>query len=979
MATQAELAVLRGTATQVKNESQVGGNTAGRVGGLFEGIVDALPSDEVIDGKISEAVNDIQPIVIEGNVDNAPDQEDLTSVNQGGTDVLKFKDKTYSPALFSGLGRVYLRKNIVTLEGTGKNVLTQAMVNTANTIYHIQYDYDLNGQTINIPAGCVLEFDGGSVKNGEIDLNGGVIQGDAKLGVPLLNAGNSSIHLSWFKGVTSDNDAIDNAILSMLASVNESKVLDGDNVALSLSKTIEFGDGKDIILKNLYIEFSASANGQSMFLFNEENNYAGSFALIENCTFVQTNSANYSNVHCLHLRDYSNTTKSKISNVLVKNFSGFMFLCESYLQEMEFEFFKGSIVGGFISFNKEYGTNQQYGDFAKGSSNILTFTQCGIDEGLNANSTIVDVFDVTRMISTILNSVVIQGANNGRTNVNIWNFTQYDNLHNCNVLSSGCWSEVTGMSNYAVLGMGVNLDCSTRFASSFYVKGEFVTINLQLQAIVAANVPRLFVIDANTYPTIKIKDSSNLYYFRNIFTTYRDVANISVDASCSANNVTQLRRLYYREGAAQNIIDYIFKNINRNSTDGYFIYDGEMRILRQIGIAGTGSMAFYQDQSEHPNYILTSPKKRAYFHLIYRVYPRVPVTSENLADFANCGLKNELGCLQGARYNPFVVGQSQVPEENIWREVLTDVYDKITSPQLYGYKRVGLDIVVSEIIDGMQALDSRVRIDPSDATKLIYLKKDETRHSVTKGLPVPSAEMAGLRYFDDTKMLPIIWNGEKWRGNNGYSPAHTFGTTANRPTSELKSSDEGFQYFDITLQKQLFGIVDFNTILISVTAPKRDIVVVNNTMVKGEKYRITTIAHTWNYVDVWLSKNQTVGDTADVRLVRLPAQNAVFIYDFIMQYDASEYPYVIIDSKDGSKDLPVDIYSGNIVWKEIDGAAAGVSRSGTFANKPSSADVYVGFRYFCTDKQTTEGATDGIEIIYKGNDVWVDVLGRVVS
>lgn len=166
MATQAEIAVLRGTATQVKNESQVGGNSAGRVGGLFEGIVDALPSDEVIDGKITQAVADIQPIVIEGDVDNAPDQEDLTSVNQGGTDVLKFKDKTYSPALFSGLGRVYLRKNIVTLEGTGKNVLTQAMVNTANTIYHIQYDYDLNGQTITIPAGCVLQFEGGSIKNG---------------------------------------------------------------------------------------------------------------------------------------------------------------------------------------------------------------------------------------------------------------------------------------------------------------------------------------------------------------------------------------------------------------------------------------------------------------------------------------------------------------------------------------------------------------------------------------------------------------------------------------------------------------------------------------------------------------------------------------------------------------------------------------------------------------------------------------------
>lgn len=66
-------------------------------------------------------------------------------------------------------------------------------------------------------------------------------------------------------------------------------------------------------------------------------------------------------------------------------------------------------------------------------------------------------------------------------------------------------------------------------------------------------------------------------------------------------------------------------------------------------------------------------------------------------------------------------------------------------------------------------------------------------------------------------------------------------------------------------------------------------------------------------------------------------------------------------------------------WIYYDGANAEVLRSGTFANKPASTDIYIGFRYFCTNRQTTEGATNGIEIIHKGNDVWVDALGRVVS
>lgn len=51
--------------------------------------------------------------------------------------------------------------------------------------------------------------------------------------------------------------------------------------------------------------------------------------------------------------------------------------------------------------------------------------------------------------------------------------------------------------------------------------------------------------------------------------------------------------------------------------------------------------------------------------------------------------------------------------------------------------------------------------------------------------------------------------------------------------------------------------------------------------------------------------------------------------------------------------------------------------SGTFANKP--AGVGIGYAYFCTDKQTTEGSTNGIMIYYKGSNTWVDALGRVVS
>lgn len=89
------------------------------------------------------------------------DEEDITAEDGN----LKLKDRAYDEANFSGKGYKILRKNIV----EGKNVLTQDMINEANTIYEIRYDFDLNGATINIPEGCILRFNGGMIRNGTIN------------------------------------------------------------------------------------------------------------------------------------------------------------------------------------------------------------------------------------------------------------------------------------------------------------------------------------------------------------------------------------------------------------------------------------------------------------------------------------------------------------------------------------------------------------------------------------------------------------------------------------------------------------------------------------------------------------------------------------------------------------------------------------------------------------------------------------------
>lgn len=81
-----------------------------------------------------------------------------------------------------------------------KNILTHEMISEENTIYIIQYDYDLNGQIITVPEGCVLEFDGGSINgSGNIVLQNTQIEGDAKLYVNVSGTlKNDVLYVRWF-------------------------------------------------------------------------------------------------------------------------------------------------------------------------------------------------------------------------------------------------------------------------------------------------------------------------------------------------------------------------------------------------------------------------------------------------------------------------------------------------------------------------------------------------------------------------------------------------------------------------------------------------------------------------------------------------------------------------------------------------------------------------------------------------------------
>ena len=223
----------------------------------------------------------VQPTANVTEIVNKPDDEDLHTVeNSEGVEVLQFSDKEYNASAFSGLGRVFLRKNI----SSGKNVLTQAMMNKANTRYIIQYDYDLDGETITVPEDCTLDFQGGSFKNGILKGNRTrVYAGLEKIFSTDLELSETwnieGIYAEWF-GAINDMETDSYEQLSHSVSICDSiqvPLLMKSNVKFMVTQPLNLprfgitGEGKDTCV--IYSKIANETSDTMAFTYGVPNDY----------------------------------------------------------------------------------------------------------------------------------------------------------------------------------------------------------------------------------------------------------------------------------------------------------------------------------------------------------------------------------------------------------------------------------------------------------------------------------------------------------------------------------------------------------------------------------------------------------------------------------------------------------------------------------------------------------------------------------
>lgn len=341
-----------------------------------QSVITNFNTQRVTPEMLSEATKQLINTAGGGTINNLPDDEDLTSQDDGtGSNVLKLADRSYNPTNFSGKGYKILRKNIV----DGKNILTQDMINQANTVYEIRYDYDLNDVEITIPQNCILQFNGGSFDNGALVCNNTFIKGNNCLKLINIKGDiyNNIIYSDWFCMVKISVNEFMNDSYSDISDYNNTVMQN----CIDNQFSIFFGSGIYIFSKPLYYtwtnkmygiyaeETSKMAKDTVLYFPNSEGLYFGNenwfsiYGLSIKNVFID------SKEHCVYFKK----TQNEAANIT-----------RAFFENVAFHSLNGDCIndeGGVNSYDNHFrdclfSTNNEHGFINRFGTLIITIDTC---------------------------------------------------------------------------------------------------------------------------------------------------------------------------------------------------------------------------------------------------------------------------------------------------------------------------------------------------------------------------------------------------------------------------------------------------------------------------------------------------------------------------------------------------------------------------------------------------------------------------
>lgn len=800
---------------------------------------------------VNTIMSDYRPIEISGDVSNAADEEDLTSVNIGGTEVIKLKDKVYAPTIYSGLGKKYLRKNMV----DGVNVLTQEMISDANTIYHIQYDYMLS-ENITVPANCVLEFDGGSIKstnNSVITGTGTIINTDVTYNIFNAALGGGFIlpyvDVRWFGGISDYNE----------------KLGTGTDNSFAFERAINV-IGK--YYNGLYIRLS----GQ--YLIGTD---------IETVYDVNIWGSHFNSRNLLNSTDVSDVTSPSLI-AIGAGVTAFKMVGRN----------KSNARSRYCNFNIK--NIKVVGD--RTTSKFILFSA----QGAPARYSVIEEVEAKGILYFLEIS-----ADDANTML-------------AGLTATRCYCYSSGKFIYAY---------STK-------TGEMI--------------PR-------TVSNLIIENSTIEHNGERCIDIGSGFGNVIIK-----NNILegQLSPIYVKASVIE-----ISDNYFESNTGDYVI-------------TAFGNASFDKNiLTIKNNFYNSSIAVRADFFNIF-----------DNADFLNFSGSSSFSiCVLHCSYENFNLNWIS----NYCHFTQFPLLDRLDSPQVYNGKSVngyiGRKVTTSGQIDIFSVFIEDLTNDifvsfQSDALVYVSLLPSKTSsYSAVIGhnnaVAVVRFTPTNLRknYFFAGLANSVVCGAKviKIMSDISIQKEENVVKSNTAPTFQFK---EGFRYYDNTLSKKLIakGFYElFNTYGIGGSSAASKTKVISNPFTEGTHYKVNVSNHGNVYLKFGFAKEETA-TAADFYITTTQIGTTPFEFDGV---DTTEYPYLFLQCNENFAVI-LTVQEQKLKFVDLNGYLP-VSTSGTFADKPAAADIYVGFKYFCTDKQTAEGATDGIEIIHKGSDVWVDALGRVVS
>ena len=656
-----------------------------------------------------------------------------------------------------------------------RNILTPIMMNQPNTIYEIRYDFDLNGETIEMQEGCTLKFKGGSFDKGKI--KGNSTQIIAKKESVFANVTitgtweNTESYPEWFNakgdGVSDDRDAINNAV-----KVSKKVVFDG-------SKTYALLAYKDDII----------ADKHSGIIVKDDTILEGN-----QCTLkvINYNNLGYNAICCYD-----------VSNVSIRNFN----VIGDRTKETE-------------SSKNEYG----YGIGIHGSSNI-TISNCYtcncMGDGIyiaSKNNNTGDEFNSKH--------IIIQNCKSEKNYRNALSLICCEDVKIYN-------SEFINKDYYTTIDLEPNHNYESIknvVFDSCIILNETKTPSFTLDDTVDSSIVEVKIKNCTITGLVRILQKNGDSKFDLSYSNITD-GSISIDGigAVNVNNVLLSKR---KDNYGISFDKYHTKGMKRVSYCNF--NNVVIDCSNTLGIGSALAIGFISGTAETPNIydkirfsnieIVNDNADKPISLLNYAelgesvsfksitingIYKSStignPMNLKSLGLMINSTVTNNIYERFGF-YKGYVFNEKNVRTIKLEPGWISDGYHYVRNVNESNKYIKIVSSFVNTFINGFPASSKEIVLNP---TKLIRIYVDNSTSFCNIELPIEvindinyNGQYVGQMWFDTAKKTLFIWDGTKWSDVFGESFLNKKkGTTEERPN--LNSTNEGFTFYDATLKKMI--------------------------------------------------------------------------------------------------------------------------------------------------------------------------------